>query len=182
MKVELTSIPKVVTLKPELFEDERGFFMETYRAEYFNSLGITAKFVQDNHSGSTQGVLRGMHYQIQRPQGKLVRVVSGEVFDVAVDLRKSSNTFGKWVGATLTAENKHQLWIPPGFAHGFYVLSDWADLLYKVTEYYAPELDRVLRWDDPEIGIAWPLLGGALPQLSTKDANGTSLAEADLFD
>ena len=177
-----TAIQGVIILKPKLYEDERGFFMETYRAEYFNPPGITAKFVQDNHSGSAQGVLRGLHYQIQRPQGKLVRVVSGEVFDVAVDLRKSCDTFGKWVGATLTAENKHQLWIPPGFAHGFYVLSDWADLLYKVTEYYAPEWDRVLRWDDAEIGIEWPLLGGASPRLSTKDAHGNSLAEAELFD
>ncbi len=182
MKVKPTSIPDVVILKPMLFEDERGFFMETYQEENFKTLGITAKFVQDNHSGSVRGVLRGLHYQIQRPQGKLVRVVSGEVFDVAVDLRESSKTFGKWVSATLTAENKHQLWIPPGFAHGFYVLSDWADLLYKVTEYYAPEWDRVLRWDDPEIGIEWPLLKGASPRLSTKDAHGNSLAEAELFD
>ena len=182
MKVKPTSIPEVIILKPKLFEDERGFFMETYRAEHLTSLGVPAKFVQDNHSGSTQGVLRGLHYQIQRPQGKLVRVVSGKVFDVVVDLRKSCDTFGKWVGATLTADNKHQLWIPPGFAHGFYVLSDWADLLYKVTEYYAPEWDRVLQWDDPEIGIEWPLLDGVSPRLSTKDAHGNSLAETELFD
>jgi len=126
-------------------------------------------------------VLRGLHYQIQRPQGKLVRVVCGEVFDVAVDLRKNCDTFGKWVGAPLTAENKHQLWIPPGFAHGFYVLSDWADLLYKVTEYYAQDWDRVLRWDDPEIGIDWPLIDGAPPILSEKDAQGKSLRDAETF-
>jgi dTDP-4-dehydrorhamnose 3,5-epimerase len=142
---------------------------------------ITTEFVQDNHSGSAQSVLRGLHYQIQRPQGKLVRAVSGEVFDVAVDLRRSSDTFGKWVGATLTAENKRQLWIPPGFAHGFYVLSDWADLLYKVTEYYSPEWDRVLRWDDPEIGIDWPLIDDAPPILSEKDAHGKSLRDAETF-
>ncbi len=182
MKVKPTSIPEVIILKPKLYEDERGFFTETYQAQHFKALGITSKFVQDNHSGSVQGVLRGLHYQIQQPQGKLVRVVRGEVFDVAVDLRRSSDTFGKWVGATLTAENKHQLWIPSGFAHGFYVLSDWADLLYKVTEPYAPEWDRVLRWDDPEIGIEWPLLGGEFPLLSVKDAQGKSLVEAELFD
>jgi dTDP-4-dehydrorhamnose 3,5-epimerase len=182
MKIESTTISDVLVIMPDLFEDERGFFMETYQAQHFKALGISSEFLQDNHSGSSQGVLRGMHYQIERPQGKLVRVAHGEVFDVAVDLRKSSDTYGKWVGATLTAENKHQLWIPPGFAHGFYVLSDWADLLYKVTEYYAPEWDRVLRWDDPEIGIVWPLLGGVLPQLSSKDADGGSLAEAELFD
>ncbi len=182
MKIESTTIPDVLVIMPDLFEDERGFFMETYQEENFKTLGITAKFVQDNHSGSAQGVLRGLHYQIKRPQGKLVRVVSGEVFDVAVDLRESSKTFGKWVGATLTAENKHQLWIPPGFAHGFYVLSDWADLLYKVTENYAPEWDRVLKWDDPEIGIEWPLLGGRSPRLSIKDAQGIALAEAELYD
>jgi len=181
MKIESTTIPDVLVIIPDLFDDERGFFMETYRTEHFNSLGITTEFVQDNHSGSAQSVLRGLHYQIQRPQGKLVRVVSGEVFDVAVDLRKNSDTFGKWVGATLTAENKHQLWIPPGFAHGFYVLSDWADLLYKVTEYYAPEWDRVLRWDDPEIGIDWPLIDGAPPILSEKDAQGKSLRDAETF-
>ena len=182
MDIEETNIHGVFILKPKSYEDERGFFMETYRAEHFKTLGIAAEFVQDNHSGSGQGVLRGMHYQINHPQGKLVRVASGEVFDVVVDIRKSSSTFGKWFGAMLTAENKHQLWIPPGFAHGFYVLSEWADLLYKVTEYYAPEWDRVLRWDDAEIGIEWPLLGGAQPRLSTKDAQGTSLAESELFE
>ena len=181
MDFEATAIQGVAILKPKLFEDDRGFFMETYRAEHFDSLGITANFVQGNHSGSAQGVLRGLHYQIQRPQGKLVRVVSGEVFDVAVDLRKNCDTFGKWVGAPLTAENKHQLWIPPGFAHGFYVLSDWADLLYKVTEYYAQDWDRVLRWDDPEIGIDWPLIDGAPPILSEKDAQGKSLRDAETF-
>ena len=182
MKIEPTTIPDVLVIVPDLFEDERGFFMETYQEEDFKAYRITAKFVQDNHSGSIKGVLRGLHYQIQKPQGKLVRVVHGEVFDVAVDLRRSSDTFGKWVGATISAENKHQLWIPPGFAHGFYVLSDWADLLYKVTEPYMPEWDRVLRWDDPEIAIDWPLHRGEFPLLSAKDAQGKSLLEAELFD
>ena len=181
MKAKPMSIPEVLILEPKPFEDERGFFMETYQAEHFKTLGITANFVQDNHSGSAQSVLRGLHYQIQRPQGKLVRVVGGEVFDVAVDLRRGSDTFGKWVGATLSAENKHQLWIPPGFAHGFYVLSEWADLLYKVTEPYMPEWDRVLRWDDPEIAIEWPFHSGELPLLSAKDAQGKSLMAAELF-
>ena len=170
MKAKPTSIPGVIILEPNLFEDERGFFMETYQAQYFKALGITSKFVQDNHSGSVRGVLRGLHYQIQQPQGKIVRVVQGDVFDVAVDLRRSSRTFKNWVGVVLSAENKKQLWIPPGFAHGFYVLSDWADLLYKVTEYYAPEWDGTIRWDDPELGIKWPLMEGDPPKVSEKDA------------
>ena len=182
MKIESTTIPDVLVIMPDLFEDERGFFMETYQAQHFKALGITSKFVQDNHSGSVRGVLRGLHYQIQQPQGKIVRVVQGDVFDVAVDLRRSSRTFKNWVGVVLSAENKKQLWIPPGFAHGFYVLSDWADLLYKVTEYYAPEWDGTIRWDDPELGIKWPLMEGDPPKVSEKDAKGVSFSDAEMFD
>lgn len=155
--------------------------METYREIEFSAAGIPGNFVQDNHSGSVQGTLRGLHYQIKQSQGKLVQVVSGEVFDVAVDLRKSSPTFGKWAGELLSAGNKHQLWIPPGFAHGFYVLSDWANVIYKVTDYYAPEWDRTLLWNDPEIGIDWPLIGGEEVNISTKDANGLRLRDAETF-
>jgi dTDP-4-dehydrorhamnose 3,5-epimerase len=182
MELTQTSIAEVYVLKPKVYEDDRGFFMETFQAERFRMSGIPTNFVQDNHSGSKQGVLRGLHYQIQRPQGKLVRVASGEVFDVAVDLRKKSDTFGSWVGRILSAQNKLEIWIPPGFAHGFYVLSEWADLLYKVTESYAPEWDRTLRWDDPKIGIDWPLIDGKAPKLSEKDESGQFLAEADLFE
>lgn len=181
MEIKPTSLPDVYIIKPKLFEDERGFFMETYRADLFEKAGIPTTFVQDNHSSSKLGVLRGLHYQIQQPQGKLVRVVRGEVFDVAVDLRKNSETFGSWVGAILSAKNRHQLWIPAGFAHGFYVMSKWADLLYKVTETYAPEWDRTLRWDDPDVGIEWPLRKGESPRLSEKDAAGELLQDADLF-
>ncbi len=155
--------------------------METYQAERFEAAGIPGRFVQDNHSGSKRGVLRGLHYQIRQPQGKLVRVAFGEVYDVAVDLRKDSETFGSWVGAILSAANRRQLWIPPGFAHGFYVMSKWADLLYKVTETYAPEWDRTLRWDDPDVDIEWPLRKGEPPKLSEKDAAGAFLQNADLF-
>ncbi len=181
MEITPTTISDVLLIEPVLFEDERGFFMETYQAVRFEAAGIPPRFVQDNHSGSKQGVLRGLHYQIQRPQGKLVRVATGEVFDVAVDLRKDSETFGSWVGVILSAENRHQLWIPAGFAHGFYVMSKWADLLYKVTETYAPEWDRTLRWDDPDVGIKWPLRKGESPRLSEKDAAGEFLQDADLF-
>ena len=181
MEITPTTISDVLLIEPVLFEDERGFFMETYQAVRFEAAGIPPRFVQDNHSGSKQGVLRGLHYQIQRPQGKLVRVATGEVFDVAVDLRKDSETFGSWVGVILSAENRHQLWIPAGFAHGFYVMSKWADLLYKVTETYAPEWDRTLRWDDPDVGIKWPLQKGESPRLSEKDAAGEFLQDADLF-
>ena len=156
--------------------------METYQLEKFRELGIHQEFVQDNHSRSRQGVLRGLHYQIHQPQGKLIRVIAGEVFDVVVDIRKSSKTFGKWVGETLSGENKLQLWIPPGFAHGYYVLSEWADFIYKTTDFYAPEWERTLLWNDEEISINWPLVAGKPPKLSTKDAQGKPLAEADLFD
>ncbi len=177
-----TAIPDVILIQPQVFGDHRGFFMETYQKKKFAAGGILADFVQDNHSGSRQGTLRGLHYQIRHTQGKLVRCIAGEVFDVAVDIRRSSPTFGKWVGARLSAENKHMLWVPPGFAHGFYVLSEWAELAYKATDYYAPEWDRTLLWNDPDIGIQWPIRPGTQPLLSAKDQQGKPLKEADLFD
>ncbi len=176
------TLPDVILVEPNVFGDLRGFFMETYQAQHFAEAGINVDFVQDNHSGSRQGILRGLHYQIQQAQGKLVRVVVGEVYDVAVDLRRSSATFKKWVGACLSAENKHQLWVPPGFAHGFYVLSDWAEVMYKTTDYYAPQWERTLKWDDPEIGVDWPLINGQPPLLSAKDAQASPLEELELFD
>jgi dTDP-4-dehydrorhamnose 3,5-epimerase len=177
-----TSIPDVILIEPRVFGDHRGFFMETYQAQRFAAGGISADFVQDNHSGSSKGTLRGLHYQIRQTQGKLVRCVAGEIFDVAVDIRRSSPSFGKWVGAWLTAENKQMLWVPPGFAHGFYVKSEWGELVYKATDYYAPEWDRSLLWNDPAIGIDWPIPEGVLPLLSTKDQEAKTLANADLFD
>lgn len=176
-----TSIPEVLLIEPKVFGDARGFFMETYRAELFEQAGITAHFVQDNHSGSRRGVLRGLHYQVQQPQGKLLRAIAGEIFDVAVDLRRSSSTFGHWETAILSAQNKRQLWVPPGFAHGFYVLSDWAELAYKTTDYYAPEWERSLRWDDPELNIPWPIEIGGPPQLSDRDLAGSPLRQAETF-
>jgi dTDP-4-dehydrorhamnose 3,5-epimerase len=182
VKFTPTRIPEVVLIEPRVFGDARGFFMESWERRKFREGGIDVDFVQDNHSRSAQGVLRGLHYQIRRPQGKLVRVVQGEVFDVAVDLRRSSPTFGQWVGAALSAENKHMLWIPPGFAHGFYVMSpEGADFLYKCTDYYAPELERSVIWNDPDIGIEWPLAGGRAPRLAAKDAAGVPLREAEYF-
>ncbi len=175
-----TEIPEVLLVEPQIFGDSRGFFMETWHAAKFAAAGLDFSFVQDNHSKSVQGTLRGLHYQIEKPQGKLVRVISGEVFDVVVDLRKSSSTFGRWVGDILSAENKKMLWMPPGFGHGFYVLSPEAEFVYKCTELYAPEYERCIRWDDPELGIAWPLLAQA-PLLSAKDLAGVSLAEAELY-
>ncbi len=177
-----TTIPDVILVKPRIFGDARGFFLETFQAKIYKEAGIASKFVQDNHSGSKRGVLRGLHYQIKQPQGKLVRTIVGEVFDVAVDLRKSSPTFGKWVGVTLSAETKEQLWLPPGFAHGFYTLSEWAEILYKATDFYAPEWDRTLLWNDPQIGIEWPLLDNKPPLLSEKDAHGVLLKDAELYD
>jgi dTDP-4-dehydrorhamnose 3,5-epimerase len=165
----------------EAHADERGSFMETYRADAFAQAGIDAAFVQDNYSRSGRGVLRGLHFQIRSPQGKLVRTVAGEVFDAAVDLRSSSPTFGRWVGELLSADNKRMLWIPPGFAHGFYVLSDGAEVIYKVTDYYAPEWDRTLIWDDPRVAIRWPLLDGQPPILSPKDARGLRLEKLETF-
>lgn len=180
MKVIATEIPDVLILEPRLFEDERGFFYESFNERKFrDETGIKAQFVQDNHSCSLQHVLRGLHYQIQQAQGKLVRAAVGSVFDVAVDLRRNSPTFGRWVGCTLSAENKRQLWIPQGFAHGFLVLSPVAEFLYKTTDYYAPQYERTLLWDDPEIGIDWPLT--ASPILSPKDAAGKTLKTAELF-
>ncbi len=181
MKVEPTAIPDVLRLRPEVFEDDRGFFMETYRRSAYRQAGIEADFVQDNHAGSRRGVLRGLHYQIRHAQGKLVRVVVGSVFDVAVDLRRSSPTFGQWVGLTLTAESREQLWIPPGFAHGYYVLSEWAEVLYKTTDYYAPAWERTLAWNDPDLGIAWPIPAGEQPLVSAKDARGLPLREAETY-
>jgi dTDP-4-dehydrorhamnose 3,5-epimerase len=182
MQFKSTSIPDVLLIEPKVFGDERGFFMETYQSVRFASAGICADFVQDNQSGSVQGILRGLHYQIRQPQGKLVRVVVGEVFDVAVDLRRSSPTFGKWVGQNLSSSNRMQIWIPPGFAHGFYVLSDWAEVVYKASDYYAPEWDRTLLWNDPEVGINWPLLEGRSPSLSEKDAKGSTLQSAETYE
>ncbi len=182
MKATPTEIPDVVILEPHVFLDARGFFMETYHARQLAELGITAQFVQDNHAQSQRGTLRGLHYQIRQSQGKLVRVVYGEIFDVAVDLRRSSPTFGQWTGAILSADNKRQLWIPPGFAHGFYTLSETADLIYKVTDYYAPEWERTLIWNDPQVNIAWPLIDGQPPVLSAKDARGRSFSQAEVFE
>ena len=182
MVFEQTDIPDVLIVKPKVFGDKRGFNVETFRTDVFASSGITEAFVQDNHSGSQQGILRGLHYQIHQTQGKLVRAVVGEIFDVAVDLRHSSATFGRWVGVSLSAENKQQVWVPKGFAHGFYVLSDWAEVVYKVTDYYAPEWERTLLWNDPALGIEWPLLNGQRPVLSEKDSHAKILSEAELFE
>ena len=179
LKHVATDLPDVLLIQPQVHQDARGFFVESYNARAFAEAGIPGPFVQDNHSRSAAGVLRGLHYQIQQPQGKLVRVIRGEVFDVAVDLRRSSPRCGRWVGVTLSADNHRQLWIPPGFAHGFYVLSDSADVLYKTTAYYAPQHERTLRWDDPDIAIRWPLRG--TPELSGKDAAATPLREAELY-
>jgi dTDP-4-dehydrorhamnose 3,5-epimerase len=181
MQIIRTSIPDLLILEPKVFGDERGFFMETYQARQFSELGLPTQFVQDNHSGSRQGILRGLHYQIRQAQGKLVRVISGEVFDVAVDLRRTSPFFGKWAGVILSAQNKHLLWVPPGFAHGFYALSAWAEIVYKATDYYAPEWERSLLWNDPELGIEWPLLDQQPPTLSAKDANGVPFKAAETY-
>lgn len=181
MKVTATALPEVLILEPRVFEDDRGFFMESWnRRTFAAATGLEVNFVQDNHSRSKCGVLRGIHYQLEKPQGKLVRVVSGSVFDVAVDLRRSSPTFGRWVGVELSADNRRQLWIPPGFGHGFIVRSVWADFLYKATEYWYAELDRTVRWDDPAIGVDW---GSELdPTVALKDRMAPSLAEAQTFD
>ncbi|SEA56325.1 MAG: dTDP-4-dehydrorhamnose 3,5-epimerase [Candidatus Thiothrix putei] len=181
MKIIPTNIPDVLILEPQVFGDARGFFLETWNSKTFADAGLDLNFVQDNHSRSGQGILRGMHYQIQNPQGKLVRVTSGKVFDVAVDLRQSSPTFGQWAGAELSADNHRMLWVPPGFAHGFYVMSESADFLYKCTDFYAPAYDRSLRWDDPTVGIEWPLINGTQPTISAKDEAGKSWQEADKF-
>jgi len=177
-----TVIPEVIRVEPRVFDDARGFFMETFRSDQAVSAGISSNFVQDNHSGTRRNILRGLHYQIRQAQGKLVRAVSGEIFDVAVDLRRSSSSFGRWTGEILSADNKRMLWIPPGFAHGFYVLSDWADVLYKTTEYYSPEWERTLLWNDPKVGIRWPIPPGSEPILSAKDASGARLADAEVYE
>lgn len=180
MKATRLAIPDVILLEPKVFGDARGFFMESYNQRTFTHVtGLTPSFVQDNHSLSARGVLRGLHYQIKQAQGKLVRVTAGAVFDVAVDLRKSSPTFGQWVGETLSAENKKQLWIPEGFAHGFLVLEDHTEFLYKTTDYYALEHERCVAWNDPSVGVRWPLDGA--PVLSAKDQQGASLQAAEIF-
>jgi dTDP-4-dehydrorhamnose 3,5-epimerase len=180
MQVSTTTIPDVLILEPKVFGDDRGFFFESFNERtWLNLTGVNVNFVQHNHSRSAGGVLRGLHYQIQQPQGKLVRVVVGEVFDVAVDIRRSSPSFGQWFGALLSAENKRQMWVPPGFAHGFCVTSEVAEFLYLTTEYYAPEHERCIAWDDPDLNIAWPL--AAAPNVSAKDRQGQSLKDADMF-
>lgn len=180
MQAIQTAIPEVVILEPKVFGDARGFFFESYNENAFAAAtGLRPRFVQDNHSRSAKNVLRGLHYQIEQPQGKLVRVAAGEVFDVAVDIRKSSPTFGQWVGVMLSAENRRMMWVPEGFAHGFVVLSEFAEFLYKTTDFYAPEHERCIRWDDPDIGVDWPLQGA--PLLSAKDGRGTPFKDAEPF-
>ena len=181
MNVIKTKLQDVLIFEPKVFGDERGFFMETYRADFFaEHTGATA-LVQDNHSKSAQGILRGLHYQLEQTQGKLVRVVQGAVFDVAVDLRESSPTFGQWFGLELSAQNHRQLWVPPGFAHGFYVLSETAEFVYKCTDYYHPQSEVSISWNDPQLNIDWPLVAGNLPSLSAKDAAGIAFADAPKF-
>jgi dTDP-4-dehydrorhamnose 3,5-epimerase len=181
MNVIPTKIPEVLILEPKVFGDERGFFFESFNQKSFaDQTGVTTEFVQDNHSRSRQGVLRGLHYQIEQVQGKLLRVVAGEIFDVAVDIRKDSPTFGQWVGCIISAENKRQFWVPPKFAHGFLVLSEVAEVLYKTTDYYAPQHERSILWNDPDLGIEWPL-DGITPILSAKDQDGKTLKTADVF-
>lgn len=180
MKVTPTAIPEVLILEPQVFGDDRGFFFESFNARRFEQLtGVSASFVQDNHSKSAQNVLRGLHYQIRQPQGKLVRVAAGAIYDVVVDMRRSSPFFGRWVGVELSAENRRQLWVPPGFAHGFVVTSETAECLYKTTDYWAPEFERSLLWNDPALAIDWPLNGE--PMLSGKDSQGVLLADAESF-
>ena len=181
MNVARLAIPDVLLITPTVRSDHRGYFMEVWHAERFAAAGIDVQFVQDNQSGSRHGALRGLHYQLGRPQGKLVRVVSGEVFDVAVDLRKGSATFARWVGTRLSAENRQQLYLPPGFAHGFLVTSASAEVAYKCTDSYVPNQERTLRWDDPDLAIEWPLPAGTLPTLSAKDSSGQRLSEAELY-
>lgn len=181
MRFVPTVLPEVVVVEPDVFGDARGFFLETWHAAKFREGGIDAAFVQDNHSRSRQGILRGLHYQLARPQGKLVRVVTGRVFDVAVDLRRASPRFGRWVGVELSEENQRMLWVPPGFGHGFYVLSEMADFVYKCTDFYAPEHERCIRWDDPTLAIDWPIPTHAAPLVSAKDAEGAWLGEAEVY-
>ena len=179
MRAVRTTIPEIILLEPRVFEDTRGFFYESYNRDVFRQHGIDAEFVQDNHSHSVRNVLRGLHYQIRQPQGKLVRVTAGQVFDVAVDLRRSSATFGKWTAFTLSAASRRVAWIPSGFAHGFLVLSDYAEFLYKTTDYYAPQHERCIVWNDPNLAIIWPV--GVVPMVSAKDQAGRQFRDADVF-
>ena len=181
MEFEPTGIPDVVLIRPKVFGDSRGYFFESWEERKFAAAGLDAKFVQDNHSRSARHILRGLHYQIQQPQGKLVRVVTGAVYDVAVDIRRSSPTFGRWVGATLSEENRHMLWVPPGFAHGFLVLSESADFLYRCTDFYAPPQERAIQWNDPDLKVSWPLPAGVTPTLSAKDAVAARFRDAEYF-
>jgi dTDP-4-dehydrorhamnose 3,5-epimerase len=179
VKISPTRLPEVLVIEPKVFGDARGFFFESWNEREFERAGIHARFVQDNHSRSAKGVLRGLHYQIRQPQGKLVRVTEGEIFDVAVDIRRSSPDFGKWMSVRLDAQSRTMLWVPAGFAHGFCVLSDYAEVLYKTTDFYAPEHERSILWNDPELAIPWPLAGA--PALSGKDATGSRLRDAEVF-
>jgi dTDP-4-dehydrorhamnose 3,5-epimerase len=181
VQFERTDIPDVILIRPKLFQDSRGYFLETWEERKFAHAGLDVRFVQDNHSRSVRGTLRGLHYQIQQPQGKLVRVVSGAVFDVAVDIRRGSPTFGRWIGYVLSEENHCLLWVPPGFAHGFFVLSEQADFLYKCTDFYAPEHERAIRWDDSDLKIEWPLTPGESPLVSPKDAAAPRFRDAECF-
>jgi len=181
MQFEPTAIPDVVLIRPRVFGDARGFFLESWEVRKFAAAGLDITFVQDNHSHSARHTLRGLHYQIEQAQGKLVRVVAGEVYDVVVDLRRSSPNFGRWLGFTLSAENQHMLWVPPGFAHGFLVLSESADFLYRVTDFWAPQHERAIRWDDPQLAIKWPLPAGSAPRLSGKDAVAPLFAQAEYY-
>ena len=182
MKFETTPLKDVFLLQPQVFGDRRGFFLESWNQEMFREAGLDLSFVQDNHSRSARGILRGMHYQTEHTQGKLVRVTSGEVFDVVVDLRRGSETLGQWYGATLSADSHHMLWVPPGFAHGFYVTSEYADFQYKCTDIYHPASEVSLAWDDPTVGIEWPVPAGEEPQLSAKDVEGNAWDDVPLFD
>jgi dTDP-4-dehydrorhamnose 3,5-epimerase len=181
VEFERLAIPDVILFRPKVFGDNRGFFLESWNQQKFKDIGLDVTFVQDNHSRSARHILRGLHYQIEHTQGKLVRVTSGVVFDAVVDIRRSSGTFGKWVGVELSADNHHMLWVPPGFAHGFLVLSDSADFLYKCTDYYSPAHERTILWNDPQIAVGWPLPAGAQPGLSGKDAGGVSFESAETF-
>jgi len=181
MEFQPTALPEVVLIKPRVFADGRGFFLESWEERKFASAGIDAKFVQDNHSRSRLHTLRGLHYQIRQPQGKLVRVTKGEVFDVAVDVRRSSPRFGQWVGVTLSETNHHMLWVPPGFAHGYLALSDEIDFLYRCTDFYAPEFERAVRWNDPHVGVNWPLPAGVAPFLSNRDAAAPLFENAEFY-
>jgi dTDP-4-dehydrorhamnose 3,5-epimerase len=181
MKMSNTPLNDLLIFEPKVFGDQRGFFMETFRADYFTEVTGVEHLVQDNHSKSSQGILRGMHYQVEHTQGKLVRVTQGSVYDVAIDMRRSSSTFGQWYGIELSADNKKQIWVPAGFAHGFYVTSETAEFIYKCTDYYHPESEVSIRWDDPQLAIHWPLVNGQQPSLSAKDQNGNAFCDAPTF-